>query len=120
MKIASVEQLTAETQESVVALIEQRVRPEFVGADARQWRPLLSRVSKRLFQATFTQAAVDMALLDLAGKALGVPAYELLGGRYRDAIEPHGSVGWDEEPERVADTAEQQAPDYRMLLEESL
>src|ERR1041385_4774017 len=67
-----VPQLTAETQESVVALIEQRVAPELLGADARQWRPLLARVSKRLFQATFTLAAVDMALLDLAGKAHGL------------------------------------------------
>jgi L-alanine-DL-glutamate epimerase-like enolase superfamily enzyme len=110
-----VPQLTAETQESVVALIEQRVRPELVGQDPGAWRPLLARVGKRLFQATFTLAAVDMALLDLVGKALQVPAYELLGGRYRDAIELHGSVGWDEDPERVADTAERQAPDFHWL-----
>ena len=110
-----VPQLTAETQESVVALVEQRVAPELVGQDARHWRPLLARVSKRLFQATFTQAAVDMALLDLAGKALGVPVHELLGGRYRDAIELHGSVGWDADPERVADTAEEQAAEFEWL-----
>jgi muconate cycloisomerase len=110
-----VPQLTAETQESVVALVEQRVAPELVGQNARQWRPLLSRVGKRLFQATFTQAAVDMALLDLAGKALSIPVHELLGGRYRDAIELHGSVGWDEDPEKVADTADEQAPDFHWL-----
>jgi L-alanine-DL-glutamate epimerase-like enolase superfamily enzyme len=110
-----VPQLTAETQESVVALVEQRVAPELVGEDARHWRPLLGRVATRLFQASFTQAAVDMALLDLAGKSLGVPVHELLGGRYRDTIEVHGSVGWDEDPERVADTAEQQAPEFRWL-----
>src|SRR3954465_11593053 len=89
-----VPQLTAETQESVVALVEQRVGPELVGEDSLRWRPLLGRVAKRLFQASFTQAAVDMALLDLAGKALGVPVCELLGGRHRDAIEGPGSVGW--------------------------
>jgi L-alanine-DL-glutamate epimerase-like enolase superfamily enzyme len=110
-----VPQLTAETQESVVALVEQRVAPELVGANARQWRPLLGRIAKRLFQASFTQAAVDMALLDLVGKGLGVPVHELLGGRQRDAIEVHGSVGWDADPERVADTAEQQAPEFRWL-----
>src|SRR3954452_22172820 len=110
-----VPQLTAETQESVVALIEQRVVPELVGEDARRWRPLVARISRRLFQASFTQAAVDMALLDLAGKSLGVPVHELLGGSHRDAIEVHGSVGWDADPERVADTAEQQAPEFRWL-----
>jgi len=110
-----VPQLTAETQESVVALVEQRVTPELLGEDALRWRPLLERVAERLFQASFTLAAVDMALLDLAGKRLGVPVHVLLGGRCRDAIEVHGSVGWDADPERMADTAERQAPEFRWL-----
>jgi L-alanine-DL-glutamate epimerase-like enolase superfamily enzyme len=110
-----VPQLTAETQESVVALVEQRVAPELVGEDALRWRPLLDRVARRLFQASFTLAAVDMALLDLAGKMLGVPVHVLLGGRRRETIEVHGSVGWDADPERVADTAERQAPEFRWL-----
>jgi L-alanine-DL-glutamate epimerase-like enolase superfamily enzyme len=110
-----VPQLTAETQESVAALVEQRVGPELVGEDAGQWRPLLARVARRLFQASFTLAAVDMALLDLAAKSLGVPVHVLLGGRHRDAIEVHGSVGWDADPQRVADTAAQQAPEFRWL-----
>src|SRR5215211_2941652 len=79
-----VPQLTAETQESVVALVEQRVAPALLGQDARQFRALLSKLP--LFQATFTRAAIDMALLDLVGKALNIPAYELLGGRFRAAI----------------------------------
>jgi L-alanine-DL-glutamate epimerase-like enolase superfamily enzyme len=110
-----VPQLTAETQESIVALVEQRVAPELVGEDARHWRVLLERLGKRLFQASFTLAAVDMALLDLVGKVLGVPVHELLGGRHREAIEVHGSVGWDADAERVADTAEQQAQEFRWL-----
>jgi L-alanine-DL-glutamate epimerase-like enolase superfamily enzyme len=110
-----VPQLTGKTQESVVALVEQRVAPELVGEDAGHWRPLLARIAKRLFQASFTQAAVDMALLDLAGKSLGVAVHQLLGGTYRDAIEVHGSVGWEADPERVADTAEEQAQEFRWL-----
>jgi L-alanine-DL-glutamate epimerase-like enolase superfamily enzyme len=110
-----VPQLTAETQESVVALVEQRVAPELVGKEARRWRSLLGRVATRLFQAPFTLAAVDMALLDLVGKSLGLPVHELLGGHHRDAIEVHGSVGWDPDPERVADTAQEQAPEFHWL-----
>ena len=31
-------------------------------------------------------SGIDMALLDLKGKVLGVPCYELLGGAYRKDI----------------------------------
>jgi L-alanine-DL-glutamate epimerase-like enolase superfamily enzyme len=31
-------------------------------------------------------SGVEMALMDLAGKAYGVPAYALIGGRFRDEV----------------------------------
>jgi galactonate dehydratase len=46
-------------------------------------------------------AGIDQALWDIKGKALGVPAHELLGGRVRDRIKVYSWVGGD----RPADTA---------------
>jgi galactonate dehydratase len=46
-------------------------------------------------------ACIDQALWDIKGKALGVPVYELLGGRVRDRIKVYSWVGGD----RPAETA---------------
>ncbi|MFD6058774.1 MULTISPECIES: galactonate dehydratase [Rhodococcus] len=46
-------------------------------------------------------AGIDQALWDIKGKALGVPAYELLGGRVRDRIKVYSWIGGD----RPSDTA---------------
>ncbi|MFI6395991.1 mandelate racemase/muconate lactonizing enzyme family protein [Nonomuraea sp. NPDC050547] len=40
-------------------------------------------------------AAVDVALWDIKGKALGVPVYELLGGRVRDHVPAYIHLGDD-------------------------
>ena len=37
-------------------------------------------------------AAIDIALWDIKGKALGVPLYELLGGQYRDKVRTYPAV----------------------------
>lgn len=42
---------------------------------------------KRLYDA------FEMAVLDLAGKIFGVPVYQLLGGKYRDAVKCMGWTG---------------------------
>ena len=42
---------------------------------------------------TAAQSALDIALHDIKGKALGVPVYELLGGRHRDVIPTFASTG---------------------------
>ncbi|WP_117190134.1 mandelate racemase/muconate lactonizing enzyme family protein [Rhizobium terrae] len=62
--------------------------------------------------------AIEAALLDIKGKALGVPVFELLGGRYRDRVECYanhwffGAVT----PEQYADNARKAvAMGYRAL-----
>ena len=42
--------------------------------------------------ATFALSAIDMALWDLKGRALGVPVYELLGGKVTSRLRAVASV----------------------------
>lgn len=106
---------TSETQRSIVELVEARVAPTLLGRDPTLRTPLLHELARALRFAPFTLAAADTALLDLVGRALGVPVHALLGGAFRDRVEVHGSVGWDEDPARVAATALEQRETYRWL-----
>lgn len=110
-----VPQLTAETQRSVCEVVTARVAPALEGADAFQWRRLMSEMAPRLVGCRFTAAAVETALLDLVGRALDLPVSAVLGGRYRDSVEVHGSVGWDEDPDAMVAAATTQAQRFRML-----
>ena len=46
-------------------------------------------------------AAIDIALWDIKGKALGVPVYDLLGGRVRDRVLTYNHNGGDTVDELV-------------------
>src|SRR5688572_6086837 len=48
-------------------------------------------------------SAIDIALYDIAGKALGVPVYQLLGGKQRDFIPCFATTGAPSGPQLIED-----------------
>ncbi|SMO71267.1 mandelate racemase/muconate lactonizing enzyme family protein [Fodinibius sediminis] len=48
-------------------------------------------------------SGVEMALWDLAGKAYGVPVYQMLGGKYRDEVRVYADTPTSKDPEVFAD-----------------
>ena len=62
------------------------LRPLLLGADPFRIETLLAAANRTVVHCTEAKAAMEMALFDIVGKALGVPVCELLGGRVRDEI----------------------------------
>jgi L-alanine-DL-glutamate epimerase-like enolase superfamily enzyme len=72
---------SGETQAGTIALVREVLAPLLIGSDAFDTEWIGRRMEKAVFGNSFARAAVEMALLDLQGQALGVPVYRLLGGR---------------------------------------
>lgn len=68
-----------------------------------------------LKDSRFAKAAVDIALYDLKGKALGVPVSTLLGGAYRDRIRATQSIGIKDMKKVIQDAQEYVAEGYTSL-----
>ena len=97
---------------SIVSCIENELKPQLVGKDARN----ISRIWEHVYNGTrdhyslsrgrkfpilgrrgltiSAMSGIDTALWDIKGKALGVPVVELLGGSCRDKMPAYASGGW--------------------------
>jgi muconate cycloisomerase len=82
-------------------------RPALLGEDPTAIHRCLRKMDTVAEGAWPARAAVDMALYDVAGKALNTPAYNLLGGRSRESIVLSRSIPIAS-PEEMADFARQQ------------
>ena len=75
-----------ESAESIAPTIGHYLAPALIGRDATRIEALRGEMARRVQGNPFARAAVEMALWDLNGRALGVPVDRLLGGRVRDAV----------------------------------
>jgi muconate cycloisomerase len=72
---------SGETQAGTIALVQGVLAPLVIGADPFDTEWISQRMDRSAFANSFAKGAVEMALLDLQGRILGVPVYKLLGGK---------------------------------------
>src|SRR6201991_1983913 len=84
-------------REKAVAGAVEHFREFLIGQNPMQ----IGRIWQELYRSQYfeggrvllaAQSAIDIALHDIKGKALGVPVYELLGGKHRDRIPTFAST----------------------------
>jgi len=97
---------------ALVALIEQELGPQLVGQDPRDinrhWETMYNGsrahyamkrghvfpVLGRRGISVSAISGIDIALWDILGQSLGVPIWQLLGGRCHDDLPAYASGGW--------------------------
>lgn len=96
--------VTGETFEGTFATIQHRLAPKLIGQNPMQFEKIHELMDSLVKNAPAAKAAIDIACFDLTGKKLGVPVYQLIGGRYHEKF-PVTHVLSIGEPEHMAQQA---------------
>lgn len=109
------EHVTGESWLSTYEVIKRTLAPKLIGANPKNLENLHDLMDAEIYGAPTAKAAIDIACYDVVGKALGVPVYDLLGGRFHEEF-PITHVLSIASPEKMADeAAEKVAAGYRSL-----
>jgi L-alanine-DL-glutamate epimerase-like enolase superfamily enzyme len=92
-----------ETQQTVIDIVLSTIAPALIGLDPTSIEMAHLRMDTVLRGNSYARCAVDLALHDLWGKALGQPIYRLLGGAVRDRVEVAHMIGIMPTAEAVAE-----------------
>ena len=99
-----------EDPEIVSYLVRERLAPFLKDADPFSAKALLAAMDEDVRGYPYTKAMIESALLDMIGRKLGVPVYQLLGGALRREVPVCHSVGVAP-PEHAAKLAAQVVED---------
>ncbi len=77
---------TGETVESILAAIKNFLGPVVLDSNPFSLHEIHDKMDRALVKNTAAKAGIDMACLDLVGKATGEAVYTLLGGEFNSKI----------------------------------
>jgi muconate cycloisomerase len=90
---ASAPNMTGDTLGGLVCAVRDHLAPLLLNEDAWQRAILMRRLKAVLLGNTGAHSAVELALLDVAGRSAGVPLIDLMGGRLRSSVAPMWLLG---------------------------
>ena len=103
---------TRESQEDIIPVIEKWLGPAIIEEDPFEIQKIW-KIMERIPGRVAAKGAIDMALYDILGKALGLPVYRLLGGLSVKRLPLASIVGLDE-PDKMAEDAFSQINAYQV------
>lgn len=109
------EHVTGESWKGTFEVLKNTLAPKLIGENPLNIERIHDLMDSEIYGAPTAKAAIDIACFDAAGKSLGVPVYDLLGGRYHEAF-PITHVLSIAAPEDMAKEAEEKvAAGYRSM-----
>ena len=82
-----------ETPQTTAHIITDILAPALKGQDPARFETIHALMDQAVKGYPYAKAAIDSAIYDVVGKALNVPAYQLLGGCFRDRVPIAHSLG---------------------------
>ena len=108
--------VSEETPESAKPMIDYCLTPEVVGEDPFNIERIHQKMDACVPRNLVAKGGIDLALWDIMGKALRLPAYRLLGGLYESKILATYTLSIDT-PEKMAEQAVyRKSQGYRALV----
>ncbi|HML13347.1 MAG TPA: enolase C-terminal domain-like protein, partial [Xanthobacteraceae bacterium] len=112
---ASAPTMTGDTLGGLVAAARDHLAPLLIGQDAWQRPALVRRMRAALVGNTGAHSAVEMALVDLAGRAAQVPLIELVGGAVRSGVAPMWLLGNPTPEQDIAEARQREAAGFHFF-----
>lgn len=75
-----------ESPESIRHAIDAYLAPVLIGQDGKHFGAVLARMDAACKGNAFAKSAVEMALIDSVARSLGLPAWQLLGGKRHHSL----------------------------------
>jgi muconate cycloisomerase len=96
-------------------VIDDCLVPGLKDVDVRGLETVHAAMNRAVRGHPYAKAALEVAILDAVGKSLGLPVYQLLGGKVRDRVALAHSIGLMEIPQAVAEAEQVVAEGIRTL-----